>query len=240
LDFNESKFREKYNRYEIEISTLTFKEINLLQKFDIDFDLKDGRYKYVRDIFIFMCYTSLRYSDICTLSKDRDIDNNGKAIDKILQKTKKFKSRATIPLNETTQGILKKYDYKLDRYSNAMYNRYLTEFFQKAGFFQENFFPRKFIGGEEINCNPIPRYKALTSHAGRRTCITNLINLGYHPLQIMPMTGHKSEKMLIKYYDKYRNKGIEAIKMLDKYDHAVNSSNEIKLNSKNNPINNAK
>jgi integrase len=240
LGFDASEFRRKYNRYEIEISTLTFEEIKMLKNFDIYFDFEDGRYKYVRDIFVLMCYTSLRYSDIYTLNKNRDIDNNGKAIDKVLQKTMKFKTRATIPLNETTENILKRYNYKLDRYSNTLYNRYLTEFFQKGGLFQENFYPIRFIDGKQTNCKPIPRYKALTSHAGRRTCITNLINMGYHPLQIMPITGHRSEKMLIKYYDKFRNKGAEATKMINEYDNAVNSSREIELNSKNNDINNAK
>lgn len=228
-DFDVSKFRKKYKRYSIEFSTLTFEEIAILQEFDINFDYKDRRYEYVKDVFVFMCFTSLRYSDVCTL-KNRNIDTNGKSIDKIMQKTKRFKSRATIPLNKVTKEILEKYNYKLDRYCNVLYNRYLIEFFQKAGLFQEDFIPIKYVGGKEIECEPIPRYKVLTSHAGRRTCITNLINLGYNPLQIMPVSGHKSVKMLAKYHDKHRNKGIEAIKMVNRYDQAVRSSKDVKQN----------
>ncbi len=204
-DFNIKEQRLLYSKYSTVFTTLTLKEVGTLHDFKIENDHIDNRFEYVKDIFVFMCNTSFRYSDVVSFNRLRDI-RNGK-INKVLQKTRKYGNRSTIKLQSTTKEILEKYDYKMDRYSNTLFNRYLTEMLEKTGLFQENFIPMKAIGGNEVEMNPIPRYQAIKTHTGRRSCITNLIALGFPPEQIRIMTGQSSNEIMRMYIDYTRNDG---------------------------------
>jgi site-specific recombinase XerD len=205
MDFDIKEVRKLYSRYRTVFTTLTLDEVRTLYNLKIEKDYPDKRYEYVKDIFVFMCSTSFRYSDVVTFNKIRDI-RNGK-INKVLKKTRRYGNRSIIKLQNTTLAILEKYDYKMDKYCNTLFNRYLTEMLEQTGLFCESFVPVKAIGGNGIDMDPIPRYKAIKSHTGRRSCITNLIALGKQPEHIRIMTGQSSNEIMRIYIDYARNDG---------------------------------
>lgn len=204
-DFDIKEIRTLYSKYKTVFTTLTTDEVRTLHNLEIENDYADKRYEYVKDVFVFMCNTSLRYSDVLSFNKIRDI-RNGK-INKVLKKTRRYGNRAIIKIQDTTREILEKYDYKMDRYCNTLFNRYLTEMLEQTGLFKEDFVPMKVIAGNGIEMNPVPRYTKISSHTGRRSCITNLIVLGFPPEQIRIMTGQSSNEIMRIYIDYARNDG---------------------------------
>jgi integrase len=195
--------RKLYKTYAPNFTTLTLDEISKLFYFKIDFDFDDRRYEFVRDIFIFMSLTSLRYSDILTFEKERNII--GDKIFKYPQKTEKYDASSIIEIIPPIKIILEKYNYKLNRYGNTLFNRYFSEFLEKSNLFNETFFRRKKIKGRPVQLPGINRYQALSSHSGRRSCITNLIAGGFELARVKTVSGHKSDKMLLRYHDAFRN-----------------------------------
>lgn len=194
--------RKLYKSYTPVFTTLTREETKKLYELKIDFDYEDKRYEFVRDVFIFMSLTSFRFSDVLTFDKTRNIIGN--KIHKYPQKTEKFDAVSIIDIQPVVKTILEKYDYKLDRFGNTLFNRYLSECLEKSGMFNETFYKKKRIKGRPIRLPGISRYEALSTHSGRRTCITNLISNGFELARIRTISGHSSDRMLLRYYDAFR------------------------------------
>lgn len=145
----------------------------------------------VRDLFIFSCYSGLRFSDTQQLTKDMVRD------DEIHLTTRKTDTPLTIQLNRRTRDILAKGE--LPRISNQKANKYLHELLELAGVDS----PVKrvwFRGGKRIE-ESIPKYKAVTFHAARRTFVTQGLALGISPEVIVKWTGHSDTKGLRPYLD---------------------------------------
>ena len=194
--------RKLYKSYSPVFTTLTRDETKKLYELKIDFDYEDKRYEFVRDVFIFMSLTSFRFSDVITFDKARNIIGN--KIHKYPQKTEKFDAVSIIDIQPVVKTILEKYDYKLDRYGNTLFNRYLSECLEKSGMFNDTFYKKKRIKGRPIQLPGITRFEALSTHSGRRTCITNLISNGFELARIRTISGHSSDQMLLRYYDAFR------------------------------------
>jgi integrase len=197
-----SDLRKLYKAYRPLFTTLTIEETQKLYELKIDFDYEDKRYEFVRDIFIFMAFTSFRYSDVETFDKKRNITGN--KIYKYAQKTEKYDTMSIADIIPPVRSILEKYDYKINRYSNTLFNRYLTECLEKSGLFNEIVFKKKRVKGRQVPLEGIPRYKEITTHTGRRTCITNLLAQGATPIQVMTVSGHRSSSMVLRYNDRLR------------------------------------
>ena len=95
-----------------------------------NFDTTDDRLKRVRDLFVFQCFTGVRYSDIQNISKE-DINNATWTV-----RTQKTHQIIEIPLNAYAISILAKYSEfprPLPVISNQKMNDYLKELCEKAG-----------------------------------------------------------------------------------------------------------
>lgn len=105
---------------------LTWDELNKLKDYQIP---KDKQYlERVRDVFLFCCFTSLRYSDVRNLKRS-DVKS-----DHIEITTVKTADSLTIELNKYSKAILDKYkDIHFENYmalpviSNQKMNDYLKE-----------------------------------------------------------------------------------------------------------------
>ncbi len=194
--------RKLYKTYYPSFTTLTIDEVEKVFNFQIDFDYPDKRYEFVKDIFVFMSLTSFRFSDVASFSKEKNIIGN--KIYKYPQKTEKYDTISIIDLIPPVRGILEKYDYKLNLYDNTLFNRYLTEFLGKTDLFNERFIRKKRIKGRQVQLPDIKRFEAISTHSGRRTCITNLISKKHELARIRTITGHTSDRMLYRYYDAFR------------------------------------
>ena len=154
----------------------------------------------VRDIFLFLCFSGLRYSDVANLKRS-DIKPGHMEIT-----TMKTADSLSIELNAQTKAILEKYadiQFKNDRVlpiiTNQKFNTYLKELAQIAGI-DEPVRETYYKGNERIDI-VTPKYALLGSHTGRRTFICNALALGIPPQVVMKWTGHSDYKAMKPYID---------------------------------------
>ena len=154
----------------------------------------------VRDVFLFSCFTGLRYSDVYNLKRS-DIK-----ADHIEITTVKTADSLIIELNNHSKTILDKYkdvhfenDKALPVISNQKMNDYLKELAQLSEIdepVRETFYK----GNERIDL-VTPKYELLGTHAGRRTFICNALSLGIPAQVVMKWTGHSDYKAMKPYID---------------------------------------
>ena len=154
----------------------------------------------VRDVFLFQCFTGLRYSDVENLKKS-DIRDNFMEVT-----TVKTSDSLKIELNQHSKGILDKYkDYEdskgraLPVITNQRMNEYLKELAELAGI-NEPIRETYYIGNERFD-EVTPKYALIGTHAGRRTFICNALSLGIPPQVVMKWTGHSDYKAMKPYID---------------------------------------
>lgn len=123
----------------------------------------------VKDLFIFQCYTGLSYVDLSRFSKNDITEIDGyKAIRSSRKKTDE--SFVTLFLPDA-ENIAEKYGYNLPKISNQKYNDYL----------------KLLSAAANINKN-------VTTHTGRHTFATYLLNKGI-PIETVARTlGHSNLK----------------------------------------------
>ena len=168
----------------------------------------------VRDVFLFSCFTGLRYSDVYNLRK---MDIKDKYIEVTTMKTS---DSLVIELNKHSKAILDKYkdvlfeDYKaLPVISNQKMNEYLKELAELAELdepVRETFYR----GSERIDTIS-PKYALLGTHAGRRTFICNALALGIPAQVVMKWTGHSDYKAMKPYIDIAGNIKADAMTKFD-------------------------
>ncbi|MDR1339402.1 MAG: site-specific integrase [Prevotellaceae bacterium] len=176
-----------------------------------NFDFKKKYLSRVRDVFCFMCFTSLRYSDVAKLTRLDVKDDHIRVI------TKKTVDGLKIDLNKYSRTILEKYreeafpeNKALPVISNVEMNRYLKEMGEVAGF-NEPMRTVYFIGAnryEEVK----PKYALLTTHCGRRTFVVNSLYLEIPAEVVMSWTGHAdydSMRPYIKIVDELKSKAMK-------------------------------
>lgn len=156
-------------------------------------------YKYLencRDIFLFCCFTGLRYSDLKSLKKDNVFNDY---IDIVTQKTN---DRIRIDLNKYSKEILDKYknntsDFALQVPTNQKYNEYLKTICREAGI-NSIYKDVYFIGNRRVERN-VEKWEVITSHAARRTFVVIALKLGVPADVIMKWTGHSDYKAMQPY-----------------------------------------
>ena len=143
----------------------------------------------VRDVFIFCCYTGLRYSDAAKLQRSDIVDGHINVI------TRKTSDRLTIELNKHSQAVLDKYkdaDWLKGRALPAISiqesNAYLKWIGRLAGI--EEPIRIVFYNGAERHEEVHPKYELLTTHCARRTFVVTALQLGIPAEVIIKWTGH--------------------------------------------------
>ena len=191
-------YKPKLKSTQKKIIFLTWDELNRLREFKIPFNKQ--ALERVRDVFLFQCFTGLRYSDVFNLRRS---DIKG---DHIEVTTVKTSDSLIIELNNHSKAILDKYkdvafedDKVLPVITNQKMNDYLKELAEMAGI-DEPIRQTYYKGNERID-EVTPKYALLGTHAGRRTFICNALALGIPPQVIMKWTGHSDYKAMKPYID---------------------------------------
>ena len=191
-------FKPKLKDTQKKIIFLTWEELNRLREFKIP-PTKQALER-VRDVFLFQCFTGLRYSDVFNLRRS---DIKG---DHIEVTTVKTSDSLIIELNDHSRAILEKYkdvEFENDRalpvITNQKMNDYLKELAELAEI-NEPVRQTYYKGNERID-EVIPKYALLGTHAGRRTFICNALALGIPPQVVMKWTGHSDYKAMKPYID---------------------------------------
>ena len=161
--------------------------------YDLDLSNNTSLWK-VRDLFIVACYTGLRFSDLKQLKQKNFIDN-----DRFIElKTQKTGETVVIPLHWTINEILRKYSGELPTViSNQKMNKYLKDI-GKLAELNQTISSSITKGGMRVDRN-FKKYELITVHTARRSFATNMFINEVHPLRIMKITGHKTEKAFLKY-----------------------------------------
>ena len=191
-------FKPKLKDTQKKIIFLTWEEVNKLREFEIP--AAKQALSRVRDVFLFQCFTGLRYSDVYNLRRS---DIKG---DHIEVTTVKTSDSLIIELNKHSKAILEKYqevefehDKALPVITNQKMNEYLKELAELAGI-NEPVRQTYYKGNERID-EVTPKYALLGTHAGRRTFICNALALGIPPQVVMKWTGYSDYKAMKPYID---------------------------------------
>jgi integrase len=186
-DFQKFKAPKAQQTDEVALTLDQVKEV-------FEYDLSNTpKLERVRDLFVFGCATGMRISNYSNVEK-KDIHNG---LIKVRDKKNTDKT-LEIPLNDFSQLILKKYDYRLPKISNQKFNDYIKDAFKLMGY-NENIKKTIKVGKdliEQIN----PLYERISSHTARRSFITIMKNQKIPDKVIMSITGHKSLEVFNKYY----------------------------------------
>ncbi len=155
--------------------SLTTDQFRMIEDIDRSVLPQHNIYEQVLDMFLFSCYTGLRYSDVSTLKKEHvSKDPHGIVIHK---KTIKTGIDVTLPLYSLFSGkpqhIIEKYIHDEDR---DLVFPYISK----------DIIDKQLHRVEKLVNIPIP----LTFHVGRHTCASQLAERVDNPFVIMSVLGH--------------------------------------------------
>jgi integrase len=191
-----------------EKTTLTIEEVFSFYDFKFDSEKLD----MIRDTFVFICLTGLRYSDY--LRVERAFIKKSTKSDDLIYVRKAIKTKGSsglnykIPICNIAIDILKRYNYQLPNLPKP--NGIIKEALKLTGLFND---PTQQIdkktGQEKL------RYQCISMHKGRDTFITNLVDST--PLnQLMKYTGHSKLSTLQTYIDGSREVDTNPIKIFNR------------------------
>ena len=195
---------------------------DLIKICEMDFP-SDSSLDRVRDMFVFQCYTALRFSDIKQLKNENIHYNSANDTYSIDILTEKDDDRINFPLSNRATAIYLKYKDRM--YSNGLlfpvmsnqkYNEHLKELGKRAGLKGE-WVDYEYRLSEKITVK-IPK-EDLSTHTARRTFIVTAINENIDPTLIALITSHsdlKSRKPYITKNSKGAARVIEALNNADK------------------------
>ena len=210
-NFDPDLFDFSVGKNPAQVVTLTAQEIH-----DIYYCEKYDKFeRQLVDVFVFLCVTSLRYSDYEEM-QNATIENN--VLTKINKKTK---TDITVPLNQTALEILAKYNGTLPYYTNGYFNRELKQIFKRAELLQTPY--KKTSIQNKLNVvKEGLKYEFITLHKSRSSFITILISNNTPLNEIMAVTGHKRVSTLNTYTEKRLNPDVT---------NCINISKDTKSNS---------
>lgn len=196
---------------------VTFKSINkeadniYLNKAEIDsmysLDLKNQpELELIRDIFIIGCDTALRFENLVNLC-ETNVIGDGKFLEVYQVKTE---SKITIPLKDRSLRLLKKHNFKF-YLSSPTANKGIKVIGKMAGLDEKIEIKEWDKVKNKYVINTYYKYEKIVMHTSRRSACTNMYSKGLSALQIMSISGHKSEKSFLRYI---KVKNIENAKIL--------------------------
>lgn len=138
-------------------------------------EMPNGSLTRVRDIFIFMCYSGLAFSDMMDFSPEK-IEKDGEYT-YLYGKRKKTGNEYIVLVLPQIQALLDKYNYNMPKYSNQQFNNRLKEVVKAAGI-----------------------EKPVSSHWGRHTAAMMFLNNGIRIETVAKILGHSSTKITEQVY----------------------------------------
>ena len=136
--------------------------------------LKENSNSVIRDYFVFLCLTGLRFGDFVSLNKDNfAIGKDGTTMLSLY--TQKTNIRIEIQLTMQAMEIAERYDYHFDGYTNQAFNRSLKDLFKNEGLFEDEIIVYREVLNKKPQPIKLPRRVKISAHSARRTFISTLI-----------------------------------------------------------------
>jgi integrase len=183
---------------------LTEPEILHLYKHDLS---SSKKLEQVRDLFVFGCFVGLRFSDYSDVKPENIITIDGQKFIDI--KARKTGERVIIPCNPIVLQIFDKYKANSNKLpktiSNQKFNQYVKNACKEANMTEKG----------RLMENPEKElWECISSHTARRSFATNLYLEGYPTVEIMKITGHRTEAAFLTYLKVSK---LDAAKRLSKH-----------------------
>lgn len=174
-----------------ETDAIFLTENELLKIYRHDFSTQP-RLERVRDLFVFGSYVGLRFSDYSDVKPDNIVTDEGDLFIKMI--TKKTGELVIIPCNPIVVEIFNKYGKNTNKLpkapSNQKFNDYIKEVCKQVGLIEKG----------RLSTEPTKQlWECVTSHTARRSFATNYYLSGFPTIDLMKITGHKTEKAFMKY-----------------------------------------
>ena len=178
------------------VTFLKYKE--LMHFFHYEYPKEKEHLSKARDMFCFMAFTSLRYSDLAALKPVNLVDGY---LDFCTEKTD---DKLHIALNEHAMKIIKKYSwYKGDTIfpvpSNQKLNDYLKEAAKLAGLDRE--ISQVYFKGNTRHEDTYKFWEQISCHDARRTFVCCSLALGIPASVVMSCTGHSDYESMKPYIE---------------------------------------
>ena len=188
---NNTQFeRRSFRPPSSKVSSIYLSELELTKLFELD--LRGNKpLDHARDVFLIGCYTAQRFSDYSRIKKE---NIKGGFIEIIQQKTGE---NVVIPIRPDLDILLKKYEYNLPKTHEQKVNKYIKEVGKLAEINEVITF-EKYNGGIKTIVTK-PKYELITTHTARRSGCTNMYLAGIPSIDIMKISGHKTEREFLKY-----------------------------------------
>ena len=190
------EFKPKLKVIPKTVTSLKFKE--LMHFYHYEYPREKEYLSKARDMFCFMAFTSLRYSDLAALRPVNIVDGY---LDICTEKTD---DKLHISLNEYAQEILDKYSwYKGDTVfpvpSNQKLNDYLKEAAKMAGLDRE--IVQVYFKGNTRYEDTYKFWEQISCHDARRTFVCCSLALGIPTSVVMSCTGHSDYESMRPYIE---------------------------------------
>lgn len=164
----------------------------------IDFKFNNTHLERVRDLFIFMCFTGQRISDIKRIKWSKFTTLNKEKV--WINTTQKTHETITIPIPDFAMDVLSKYEDSsnpIPVMSEQYFNRSLKIMAKLAEL--NRFILNKNIVRGEITEEMVPLYSKISSHIARKSFITNALILGMSEREVKTISGHKDDRSFRRY-----------------------------------------
>ena len=185
------KFRHKKFAFnEEETDSVYSTEDELAQLYALK--ITNQKLEEVRDLFIFGSWVGLRFSDFSNIKPENIIQIDGDYFIKMI--TQKTKELVIIPCNPVVMEIFEKYADRPNKLpktiSNQKFNDYIKDVCKLAEFNEKG---RVLSRPKEMLADLV------SSHTARRSFATNDYLQGFPTINLMKITGHKTERSFLKY-----------------------------------------
>ena len=192
---NSESERKKFKTLNVEVENiyLTEDEVNKIYNLDLS---GNTQLDQARDIFLIGCYTAQRFSDFATISQKNLLTfDNGTKVLTLTQK--KTGAKVFIPIRPQLEEILQKYQYQPPKIFEQKLNERIKEV-GKLAKIKVITLIEGIKGGLKV-IKEVPKYELIKTHTARRSGVTNMYLAGIPTLDIMKVSGHKTEREFLKY-----------------------------------------
>lgn len=172
---------------------LTMNEITRIYYYKFVKQDKRKAKERIRDLFVVGCLTALRYSDYSRLTGQNLIDNY------IVIRTKKTNVDVKVPAHDYVKEIFAKYNGHIPNGLCIQYfNKYLKVIMREIGLTDKITY--SYTQGGKLKTVTREKWELISSHTARRSAATNMYLTGrMKTLEIMKLTGHRSEQNFFRY-----------------------------------------
>ena len=156
---------------------------------------KTALYSKVRDLFIIGAFTGLRVSDYKLLSANNIVEYEG--VKMIHVATRKTGTKVIIPIHPYVKQIINKREGVLPYAHEKNINKIVKQLGEMAKITEQ--VSKTITKGGKKQTTYYKKYERIMSHTARRSFCTNAYLAGVDSIDIMAISGHKTESSFMKY-----------------------------------------